>query len=86
MARLNYLDHLKWALIILVLAHHVDIAFGGLGGWYYIVPQRSSSASSYWLTFFLAINQSFFMGFFFLFQHFLPPYLLIKKVEFFSKR
>ncbi|WP_133127861.1 acyltransferase family protein [Legionella nagasakiensis] len=79
MTRLAYLDHLKWALIILVLAHHVGIAFGGMGEWYYIVPQRPSPISFYWLTWFLALNQSFFMGFFFFISALFTPLSFDKK-------
>lgn len=64
-----YLDHLKVALTILVIFHHVGQAYGPTGGfWYYNEPQRWTYLGS-----FFYINASFFMGlFFFLSAYFLP--------------
>lgn len=77
--RISYLDHIKWFLIVLVLAHHTAIGFGASGGWYYKIPLALSSSSFYWLTIFTAINQSFFMGFFFFISAFFTPLSFDKK-------
>lgn len=64
-----YLDHLKVALTMLVIFHHVGQAYGPTGGfWYYNEAQRWPYLGS-----FFYINASFFMGlFFFLSAYFLP--------------
>jgi hypothetical protein len=62
--KIVYIDHLKIVLTILVILHHAAITYGAPGNWYYnekttllgaIVP----------MTAFVAVNQAFFMGFFF---------------------
>ena len=62
--KIVYIDHLKVVLTILVILHHAAITYGAPGNWYYnekttllgaIVP----------MTAFVAVNQAFFMGFFF---------------------
>jgi len=65
MKRIVYLDNIKFSLIMLVLAHHLAIAFGGNGNWPYKIldPGHFQSVA---LTIFVAINQSFFMSLFFL--------------------
>lgn len=73
MTRVTYLDNLKTALIVLVLGHHIAIAFGGDGGWYYIMPAPSALTHKV-LGIFNTINQSFFMSlFFFISAYFIPP-------------
>ena len=60
----NYgVDRIRVILTFLVVFHHVAIVYGGAGGWYWI---ESPSMSNFILTSFVVVNQSFFMGFFFL--------------------
>jgi len=63
-SREYYLDHLKVGLTILVILHHLAIVFGGEGGFVITIPSNNLVISLL-LTFFLAINQSYFMGLFF---------------------
>jgi peptidoglycan/LPS O-acetylase OafA/YrhL len=69
-ARNLYLDHLRVLLTILVILHHAAIVYGGSGGWYWkqdpITPNRL-------LLLFNAVNQSYFMGFFFLLAGYFTP-------------
>ncbi len=63
--KLLYIDNIKIILTILVILHHTVIAYGGSGGWYY--SQKTTSFGAIVpMTMFVSINQSFFMGFFFL--------------------
>ncbi|HEY4323482.1 MAG TPA: acyltransferase [Mucilaginibacter sp.] len=63
-AKINYLDHLKVLLTILVVLHHAFITYGAPGGWYF--QQKSAQiAALFPMTVFVATNQAFFMGFFF---------------------
>jgi fucose 4-O-acetylase-like acetyltransferase len=59
---LYYLDNLRVALIILVIAHHVGQAYGPTGGWWPI--QETAHAAI--LGPFFTVNRSFFMSLFFM--------------------
>jgi len=60
--RLYYLDNLRVAVIILVIAHHVGQAYGPTGGWWPI--QEATRAPV--LGPFFTVNRSFFMSLFFM--------------------
>ncbi len=64
------IDHLRIVLTTLVVLHHVAIAYGGSGGWYW---REEPNASSLPLILFNAFNQSYFMGFFFLLAGYYTP-------------
>lgn len=64
--------------MILVLAHHLAIAFGGVGSWFYKIPDPSHLTVTL-LTIFIAINQSFFMGLFFFISGYFSSLSLDKK-------
>jgi len=68
--RFVYIDHLRVLLTVLVILHHVSVAYGGMGGWGFIDPNLDETTSIF-LTLFNAVNQSFFMAaFFFLAAYF----------------
>jgi len=62
-ARNAGIDHLRILLTLLVVLHHCAITYGGAGSWYW---REEENASQLLLVAFNALNQSFFMGFFFL--------------------
>lgn len=64
------IDHLRIVLTILVILHHCAITYGGSGGWYW---KQEPDGSSRLLLFFNAVNQSYFMGFFFLLAGYYTP-------------
>ncbi len=64
--RLLWVDNLRILLTILVILLHLSIAYGAPGDWYYNEEGSVSKASEVLLTLFVAINQAFFMGLFFL--------------------
>ena len=71
--RVYYIDNLKVLMIILVILHHAFITYGAPGGWYYF-QKTTSEAAKIPMTLFVAVNQSFFMGFFFFLSAlFVPP-------------
>lgn len=57
------MDSIRIYLTALVVFHHAAIAYGGSGGWYW---RELPNASNRWLLAFNCINQSYFMGLFFL--------------------
>jgi peptidoglycan/LPS O-acetylase OafA/YrhL len=71
-----YLDRLRTVLTVLVILHHAAITYGSHGYWLYREIEPSGSISSFVLTLFVATNQAWFMGFFFLIAgYFTPPSL-----------
>jgi hypothetical protein len=71
-----YIDRLRSVMTAFVILHHTAITYGAPGGWYYNELKPSGAVSSLLLTFFVATNQAYFMGFFFLLAgYFTPPSL-----------
>ncbi|MFC1879489.1 acyltransferase family protein [Chloroflexota bacterium] len=77
-ARLFHLDNLRIYLTILVILHHTAIAYGGAGDWA-IVDPTVDGISPIFLTFFTAVNQSYFMSIFFLLAGYFTPRSFEKK-------
>jgi glucans biosynthesis protein C len=69
-SRNDSIDHLRVVLTALVILHHTAIVYGGAGGWYW---RQQPEASNRLLVLFNAVNQSFFMGFFFLLAGYFTP-------------
>ena len=70
--RLYYLDNLRIYLTILVILHHAALAYGGSGNWHVQDP-GVDEISPMFLTFFNALNQSYFMSAFFLLAGYFTP-------------
>jgi glucan biosynthesis protein C len=70
--RMFYIDNLRILLIILVISHHIAITYGAPGGWYYRDGEPGALGEII-LTLFVAVNQSFFMGFFFMISGYFVP-------------
>jgi glucan biosynthesis protein C len=77
-SRLSYLDNLRIYLTVLVILHHSSIAFGGGGDWAVKDPSVDAITPIF-LTFFTALNQSYFMSAFFLLAGYFTPRSLEKK-------
>ena len=82
MDRKYYIDNIRILLTALVVLHHLAITYAcGPGLWYYIEPNPNPIANLL-LTLFIATNQSFFMGMFFLISaYFLEKSLRRKTVN-----
>lgn len=79
---LHFIDNIKIALIMLVVAHHAGQAYGP-GGWWYFLENGSIN----WLGRFFSVNASFFMSmFFFLSAYFLPNSIARKGIKLFIKQ
>ena len=68
-----YIDRLRSIMTAIVLLHHTAITYGGAGGWFYNELYPSAATSSILLTLFVATNQAYFMGFFFLLAGYFTP-------------
>src|ERR1700742_3638037 len=65
--RLFFLDHLRAALTILVVLHHLAVIYGAAAVFYYVEPPvPKDQLASLLFSVFVLVNQSYFMGFFFL--------------------
>jgi hypothetical protein len=71
--RLLYIDNIRILLTILVILHHLAIGYGASGNNPYIEAGEISTVSTILMTLFVAINQSFFMGFFFMISSYFIP-------------
>lgn len=74
-----YIDRLRVVLTVLVILHHTAITYGGSGGWFYREVRDGGTPTSLLLTVFCAVNQSFFMGLFFLLAGYFTPAALQRK-------
>ncbi len=77
--RQHHLDRLKVLLTALVVFHHTAITYGAAGDWFYREPTAEETVTSQVLTLFCAVNQSFFMGMFFLLSGYFTPGSLQRK-------
>jgi surface polysaccharide O-acyltransferase-like enzyme len=73
-----YIDNLRIYLTILVILHHVAVAYGGSGGWP-LKEAATDAISPILFLIFNALNQSYFMSFFFLLGGYFTPRSLEKK-------
>ena len=71
--RLVFADHLKVALIILVVLHHLSVIYAANTPFYYLEPAYGDVAALLILVIFQLINQAYFMGFFFLLSGYFSP-------------
>lgn len=74
-----YIDRLRSVMTALVILHHTAITYGGPGGWFWKERDPSADLSSLLLTLFVATNQAYFMGFFFLLAGYFTPRSLERK-------
>jgi fucose 4-O-acetylase-like acetyltransferase len=77
--RTDFIDRLRVLLTVLVILHHTAITYDGSGGWFYRELRDPGTPSSLLLTLFCAVNQSFFMGMFFLLAGYITPASLARK-------
>ncbi len=71
--RLDWIDNLRWLVIVLVVLVHVAVTYSGLGSWYYHEEARLDVASQIVFFAFELFSQAFFMGFLFLLAGYFVP-------------
>src|SRR5215831_13324173 len=72
-ARLRFADHLRAALIILVVLHHVAVMYGAGAPFYYVEPPYTDGLAFVVLLLFILLNQGYFMGLLFLVAGYFTP-------------
>ena len=73
-----YIDNIRVYLTVLVILHHVAVAYGGSGGWPIKEPATDAVSPIIFLLF-NALNQSYFMSFFFILAGYFTPRSLERK-------
>jgi len=73
MPRLFFVDHLRVALAILVVLHHVGMVYGASAPFYYAEPPFANPLAFLILLVFALVNQAWFMGAFFLLAGYFAP-------------
>src|SRR5690349_10766753 len=72
--RLFFLDHLRAALAILVVLHHLAVIYSAGAPFYYVEPPGpEDQLARVLLVVFLLVNQAYFMGCFFLISGYFTP-------------
>jgi peptidoglycan/LPS O-acetylase OafA/YrhL len=71
--RVDYIDNLRWIMIIAVVGMHAACSYSAVGGWYWHSATKPDAISQLVFIAFQASLQAFFMGFlFFLAGYFVP--------------
>jgi glucans biosynthesis protein C len=71
--RLQYIDNLRWLMIIFVVMMHVNVTYSMLGGWYYIEKAKLDLFENIYFGMYGSFTQAYFMGFlFFIAGYFVP--------------
>jgi len=70
--RLQYIDNIRILLTTLVILHHAAATYGAPGSWYY-VESKPDMVTFALFSLFIATNQAFFMGLFFIIGGFFTP-------------
>jgi fucose 4-O-acetylase-like acetyltransferase len=76
--RLAFIDNIRILLVVLVVLHHLALTYGAEGPWYYHEGQSDTITATV-LTLFVAVNEAFFMGFYFLIAAYFVPRSLERK-------
>lgn len=72
-SRLHHIDHLRAALVVLVVVHHIALVYGAGAPFYYVEPPFTDPTGFRWLLVFVLANQGWFMGAFFLLAGYFTP-------------
>jgi glucan biosynthesis protein C len=72
-SRLFFIDHLRAALVILVVLHHVALVYGAGAPFYYVEPPLNDPLAFLVLLVFVLFNQAWFMGALFLIAGYFTP-------------
>ncbi|MHA1937442.1 MAG: acyltransferase family protein [Candidatus Thorarchaeota archaeon] len=72
-SRLFFIDHLRAALVILVVLHHVAIVYGAGAPFYYVEPPFTDPLAFVVLLSFVLFNQAWFMGALYLIAGYFTP-------------
>jgi len=72
--RLDYVDNLRWVMIVLVVSMHAAVTYSHVGSWYFMEDPKPGLAMTALFATYQTFLQAFFMGLLFLIAgYFVPP-------------
>lgn len=73
-SRLQFIDDIRWIMIVLVVFHHSAVTYSHVGSWFYNESPRPGLWPTLIMATFLSFNQAYFMGLlFFIAGYFAAP-------------
>jgi peptidoglycan/LPS O-acetylase OafA/YrhL len=71
--RLDFIDNLRWVMIVLVVSMHAAVTYSHLGGWYFKEDPKPGQLQTLFFAYYQMGLQAFFMGFLFLIAGYFVP-------------
>jgi fucose 4-O-acetylase-like acetyltransferase len=71
--RLDYIDNLRWVMIVLVVSMHAAVTYSHLGSWYFMEDPKPALLGTLLFAFYQMGLQAFFMGLLFLLAGYFVP-------------
>jgi fucose 4-O-acetylase-like acetyltransferase len=71
--RLEFIDNLRWVMIVLVISMHAAVTYSHLGSWYFMEGDRAELGTLFFFGYYQMSLQAFFMGLLFLIAGYFVP-------------
>lgn len=71
--RLDFIDNLRWVMIVLVVSMHAAVTYSHLGSWYFMEDPKPDQVTMLFFAYYQMGLQAFFMGFLFLIAGYFVP-------------
>ena len=71
--RLDFIDNLRWVMIVLVVSMHAAVTYSHLGSWYFMDDPEPGLSVKLLFAYYQTALQAFFMGFLFLIAGYFVP-------------
>lgn len=71
--RLDFVDNLRWCMIVLVVSMHAAVTYSHLGSWYFMEDPKPGTSVLVVFATYQVLLQAFFMGFLFLIAGYFAP-------------
>lgn len=71
--RLEFIDNLRWVMILLVISMHAAVTYSHLGSWYFMEDPKPGTGVTIAFATYQVFLQAFFMGFLFLIAGYFVP-------------
>ena len=73
LSRLDFVDNLRWVMIVLVVSMHAAVTYSHLGSWYFMEDPKPEPLTTLGFATYQVFLQAFFMGFLFLIAGYFVP-------------
>src|ERR1041385_1164966 len=77
--RLEFIDNLRWVMIVLVVSMHAAVTYSHLGSWYFMEDPKPGLPATVFFATYQSFLQAFFMGLLFLVAGYFVPRALDRK-------